>query len=238
MVHTTSSPKLMSAQTCTDAVAALARLAAADPYTAVEACGLLPAGLSHHSAPTAISATKPPTTIKQASSPMQLSPQQSTASALHLLQQLLASPASSNDSTSDGEVNSRAISASQASGVRSNTRTQVQRPVLTTAAETVRGPDRPSRLQARGSPVATADTLAPTAGSFEVDEASDWTIIDDFCNRTVSRSQLRLLLHAWHVMARSHTKWRCIQQVCFSYLLCDGLTMVSATCFVSSAIAE
>ncbi|KAL3153236.1 hypothetical protein ABBQ38_011589 [Trebouxia sp. C0009 RCD-2024] len=167
MVHTTSSPKLMSAQTCTDAVAALARLAAADPYTAVEACGLLPAGLSHHSAPTAISATKPPTTIKQASSPMQLSPQQSTASALHLLQQLLASPASSNDSTSDGEVNSRAISASQASGVRSNTRTQVQRPVLTTAAETVRGPDRPSRLQARGSPVATADTLAPTAGSFE-----------------------------------------------------------------------
>lgn len=214
----------MSAHTCTDAVAALARLAAADPYTAVEACGLLPAESCHLLAPTAVSATNPPTTTKQASSPM--SPQQNTASALHLLQQLLASPASSNGSTSNRGVNSRTINVSQTPGVQINTRTQVQRPVLNTAAETVPGPPEPSRLQARGFPFATAATFSPTAGSFEADKAPDWTIIDDFCNRTVPRSRLRLLLHAWHVRVRSHTKWRCIQQVCCSYPPSDSLQMV------------
>lgn len=206
----------MSGQTCIDAVAALAHLAVADPYTAVEASGALPPEPCHLPAATAVSATNPPTTLMQASNPVQLSPQQSTASALHLLQQLLASPSKSNDSASDGEVNSKAVSVCQASGLHSWSETL--RPVLTTPAETASGLGEPSTRQARDLPADTLAALPPTAAGAQ-QEVLDWTIIDDFCSRTVPRSRLRLLLHAWQDVARSHTKWRCIQQVCFCYLL-------------------
>ena len=47
-----------------------------------------------------------------------------------------------------------------------------------------------------------------------LEEASDWTVIDDFCSRTVPKTWLRLVLHGWLTVTRLHIKWRCIQQVC------------------------
>ena len=202
----------MSGNTSIGAVAASAHLAAADPYTALEESSAPLADLSPLSALTAASATKARLTGKQASSPVQLSPQQSTASALHLLQQLLTSPANSSSSSS-GEVNSRAASIASPTAVQFNSQSATQNPVVA-SADIVLGPGKLSRLQARTCrAVATADAgLIESAGALQ-ESTSDWTIIDDFCSRTVPRAWIRLLLHAWHAVARSHTKWRCIQQV-------------------------
>lgn len=202
----------MSASTCTDAVAALAHLAVADPYTALGASSPPPAGPSPLSAQTAASATKPHLTGKQPSSSVQLSAHQSTASALHLLQQLLTSPSSSSTSSCD-EVNSRATSVGQAKCVQVNSQCAIPQPAHATI-DTVSWPGKLSKLQARGfKAAAAADAGSATAAGALQDVTSDWVIIEDFCSRTVPRSWLKRLMHAWHAVARSLTKWRCIQQV-------------------------
>ena len=200
----------MSDNASKDAVAALAQLAAADPYTALEGSSSPLADLSPLSALTAASATNPPLADKQTNSPVGTSPQQSTASALHLLQKLLTSPSNSSTS-STGEVDSRATSVVTAVQVSSQSATH--NPVIA-SADPVPGPSKLSRVQARSDrAAATADAGSTTSAGVLQDGTSDWTIIDDFCSRTVPRSWLRLLLHAWHAVGKSHTKWRCIQQV-------------------------
>lgn len=206
---------LMSASTCLDAVVALAHLAAADPYTALEISSPPPTGPSPPSAQTAASATQPHLTGKQLSTPVQLSQHQSTASALHLLQQLLTTPSSSSTSSCD-EVNSRATSIGQPKCVQVNSHHGIHQPALATVSR----PDKLSKLQARGfRAAATSDAGSATAAGDLQEVTSDWTIIEDFCSRTVPRSWLKLLMHAWHAVARSLTKWRCIQQV-WSFSLC------------------
>ena len=235
----------MIGNTSIDAVAALAHLAVADPYTALEGSSSPLAHLSPLSALTAASATKPWLSQKQAAGPEQLS-HQSTASALHLLQQLLASPSNSSTS-STGEVNSRATSITQATAVQVNSQSATLNPV-DASADIVSGPGKLSRLQASSCrAVAITDAGSTTTAGALQEDTSDWTIIDDFCRHTVPRSWLRLLLHAWHAVARSHTKWRCIQQVCsfdipppqsrgaivpgfFSYLSNMPLQAASQTC--------
>ena len=200
----------MSGKGSIDTVAALAHLAAADPYKALEGSSCLLADLSPLSA---ASATEAPLADKQTNSPVQTSQQQSTASALHLLQQLLTGPSNSSTSSSH-EVNSKATSIAQATAVQVNSQSANFNPVVA-SADVVLGPGKLSRLQARRS---TTDAGSTTAAGALQEGTSDWTIINDFCSRTVPRSWLRLLLHAWYAVARSHTKWRCIQQVWSSNL--------------------
>ena len=208
----------MSTGTCIDAVAALAHLAAADPYTALETSSPPPVGPSPLSAHTAASATQPHLTGKQPSTPVQVSPHQSTASALDLLQQLLTSPSSSSTSSCD-EVNSRATSIGQPKSVQVKSHYTIHQPALATV-DTVSRPYKLSKLQARGfRAAATSDAGSATAGGDLQEVTSDWTIIENFCSRTVPKSWLKLLMHAWHAVARSLTKWRCIQQV-WSFSLC------------------
>lgn len=203
---------LMSTSTCLDAVAALAHLAAADPYTALETSSSPPARPSPLSAETAASATQPQLIGEQPSSTVQASPHQSTASALHLLQQLLTSPSSSSTNSCD-EVNSGATSTGQAKCVQVNSQCAIRQPALATV-NTVSRPGNLSKLQARKfRAAATADAGSATAAGALQEVTSDWTIIEDFCSHTVPRSWLKLLMHAWHAVARSLTKWRCIQQV-------------------------
>ena len=198
----------MSGKTSIDAVAELAHLAAADPYTAFERSSSSQADLSLLSARTAASTTRAPHADKQTNSSVQTSPQQSTASALHLLQQLLTSPSNSSTSSSH-EVNSTATSIAQATAVQVNSQSANHNPVAA-SADAVLGPGTLSRLHSRRF---TTDAGSTTAAGALQEGTSDWTIIDDFCSLTVPMSWLRRLLHAWHAVARSHTKWRCIQQV-------------------------
>ena len=200
----------MRGNTGIDAVAALAQLAAADPYTALEGSSSPLAKLSPLSALTAASATKP--LLADNNSPVQLAAQPATASALHLLQKLLTSPSNSSTSSSGG-VNSRTISVAQATAVQVNSQSATHNPVIA-SADIGLGPSKLSKPQARSSrAAATADAGSATSAGVLQEGTLDRTIIDEFCSRTVPRSWLRLLLHAWHAVARSHTKWRCIQQV-------------------------
>lgn len=201
----------MRSSTGIDAVAALAQLAAADPYTALEGSSSPLAKLSPPSALTAAVATKP-LLADNNNSPVQLAAQPATASALHLLQKLLTSPSNSSTSSS-GEVNSRTISVARATAVQVNSQSATHNPVIA-SADIVLGPSKLSKPQARSfRAAATADAGSATSAGVLQEGTLDRTIIDEFCSRTVPRLWLRLLLHAWHAVARSRTKWRCIQQV-------------------------
>lgn len=243
----------MSINTSLDAVALLAQLATADPYTALEPTKVLSTEHGYAAAPTAASTAKPSAFDNQVAQTAQLSPQQSTASALHLLQQLLDSP---SNSSSMSEVNSKATGVIPAqnltrtlreAGQHADTASSVSKPApqlqktankSSAAAAAARKPSstqirayragagldpgmRPDtgscKSDCRRDNISTAASSTncnrATAAEILEEEASDWTIIEDFCSRTVPRTWLRLVLHGWHAVYRSRVKWRCIQQV-------------------------
>ena len=246
----------MSVTSSCNGIARLAQLAAADPYTAFEPIKGPLAEQVHAAPPTANSITKPPALDKQLKCHTQLSPQQSTASALHLLEQLLNSPSDSSSISSVSEVNSRAVGV--VFPVQSLTGTlnkveeyvdtastsrrpaqQLQRIANKSAAAAVR---KPGGMQIRAAasldvrmgpetgsckPDCSQENAVGVACSMAVDgaraagpveaEASEWTIIEDFCRSTVPKTWLQMVLHGWFAVFRSRVKWRCIQQVC---LLC------------------